>query len=70
MSNQKAMYRTADILARTISGMFAGAVFSAGVVFCLETMVALSRDVDCGCSWRNASERVRQGPCSSAVALR
>jgi hypothetical protein len=28
MSNPKAMYRTADILARTISGMFAGAVFS------------------------------------------
>ena len=64
------MYRTADILARTISGMFAGAVFSAGVVFRLETMVALSRDVDCGCSWLNASERVDQGPCSSAAALR
>jgi hypothetical protein len=29
MSNPKAMYRRADILARTISGMFAGAVFSA-----------------------------------------
>jgi hypothetical protein len=53
MSNPKAMYRTADILARTISGMFAGTVFSA-VFFCLEMMVALFRDVDCGCCWRNA----------------
>ena len=34
MSNPKAMYRTADILARTISEMFTGTVFSAGVVFC------------------------------------
>jgi hypothetical protein len=42
MSNPKAMYRTSDILARTISGMFAGTVFSAGVVFCLEMMGPLS----------------------------
>lgn len=39
--------------------MFIGTVFSAGVVFCLEMMVALSCDVECGCCCRNASEWIK-----------
>src|SRR4029453_1025425 len=41
----------------------------AGVVFCLETMVARARDVDCGGSWRHATKRVGEGPCSQATAF-
>jgi len=40
-----------------------------GVVFCMETMVAVSRDVDCGCTRRHASERVGEASCSQATAF-
>ena len=32
-------------------------------------MVALSRDVDCRCSWRHAIKRVVEGRCSQATAF-